>query len=105
MPPQQCRGAAAWAEWTIDRPIERRQGRGDTTLLMISRAMFGREECVLPKLGGKSHANICLVSGRIAEAAPTRRCRRRRRDSRHRLRLGRVDAWELCEDVGGQHRK
>jgi hypothetical protein len=32
MPPQQCQGAAAWAGWTIDRPIKRRQGRGDATL-------------------------------------------------------------------------
>ncbi len=32
MLPQQCRAAVAWAEWTIDRPIKRRQGRGDTTL-------------------------------------------------------------------------
>jgi hypothetical protein len=52
MPPQQCQAAAAWAGWTIDRPIKRRPGRGDTTLFMICRAMFGGEESFLPKLGG-----------------------------------------------------
>src|ERR1700674_5189397 len=99
---QQCREAGAWAAWTTDRPIERRQGRSKTTPFMICRAMFGGEESFLPKLGGKSHANICLVPGRIAEAAPTRRRRRRRRHSRRRLRLGRVDACKHGEDVGGQ---
>ena len=38
-------------------------GRGDTTPFMICRAMFEGEESFLPKPGGKSHANICLVSG------------------------------------------
>jgi hypothetical protein len=57
---------------------------------MICRAISGGEESFLPKLGGKSHANICLVPGRITEAAPTRRRRWRRRDSRHWLQLGRV---------------
>ncbi len=37
MPPRQCRGAAAWAGWTIDRPIKRRQGHGDATLFIICR--------------------------------------------------------------------
>jgi hypothetical protein len=47
--------------WTVDRPTRQRQGLSDTTLFMICRAMFGGEESFLPKLGGKSHANICLV--------------------------------------------
>src|ERR1700722_12554418 len=94
---------AAWVGRTIDRPAKRRQGHGDTILFMICRAMFGGEESFLPKLGGESHANICLVPGRIAEASPTRCRRRRGRDSRYRLRLGRVDAWKHGENVGGQH--
>ena len=104
--PRRCRAAAAewvaWAEWTTDRPIKRRQGRGDATLFMTCRAMFGGEESFLPKLGGKSHADICLVPGRIAEAAPARRRPRCVRDARHRIQLGRVHAWKHGEDVGGQ---
>jgi hypothetical protein len=40
MLPQQCRAAAAWAEWIIDRKIKRIQGCGDATLFMICRAML-----------------------------------------------------------------
>jgi hypothetical protein len=34
--------------WTVDRPTKRRQGRSDTTLFMICRAMIGGEESFLP---------------------------------------------------------
>ena len=86
---------------------------GTTGLLFHAKARYAEAEPLLPRamaplggilppeLRGKSHANIRLVPGRIAEAAPARRRRRGGRHSRRRLRLGRVDAWKLREDVGG----
>ena len=59
MLPQRCPGAAAWAGWTIDRPLKRGRGRGNTALFIICRAMFGGEEPVPPQNGGSTS---CLSS-------------------------------------------
>ena len=45
--------AAAWAGWTTDRPIERRQGLGDTPLCRICRPML-RRGGILPPLIGRT---------------------------------------------------
>ena len=98
-------GMGGMAGWTTDRPIERRQGSATRPYAEFVAQCSEGAESFRPRLGGQSHAKRGLVSGRIAEAAPTRRRPRCVRDARHRIQLGRVHAWKHGEDVGGQHRK
>ena len=76
-------GMGGWAGWTTDRPIERRQGSATRPYAEFVAQCSEGAESFRPRLGGESHAKLGLVSGRIAEAAPTRRRPRRVRDARH----------------------
>ena len=97
-------GAAAWAEWTTDRSTM--TGDGALTRRPSDRSRAARRGGILPpQIGRKCHAKFGVVSRRIADAAAAGRRRRRDRNSRHRLWLGRVDARKFGEDVGGQHRQ
>ena len=46
-------GMGAWAGWTTDRPIERRQGLGDAPLCRICRPMLRRGGILPPRSGGE----------------------------------------------------
>ena len=49
--------------WTVDRPTKQRQGRSDTTLFMICRAMFGGEESFRPEWEESLMQNLAWYQG------------------------------------------
>src|SRR3984957_6447259 len=63
------RPAAAWAGWTTDRPIERRQGSATRPCAEFVAQCSEGAESFRPRLGGQSHAKRGLLLQGVALGA------------------------------------